>query len=103
MKKLILAVLLATMGFGPAFASSVYVYLGARGSDKERIGGIDLNALSLCAFKAQMAARYDLDARKFDVKLSSRVLSDEGSMWEAGVRQNANVLLVPRTSNSQQC
>lgn len=104
MSAVVLAVVVAIFGFGPVQArDAVWVYVGGYGGDKQRVDGIDLDSLSVCEFKAQMASRFGLDSRKFDVKRSSQVLDDGGSMQDAGVRQNANVHLVSRNTNSQQC
>lgn len=67
MKRLILAVMVAGLGFGAAFAANGLLYVEYNG-EREILRRLDLDALSVCGLKRQIASKYDLEIREFDLK-----------------------------------
>lgn len=102
MKRLILAVVLAGVGFGPAFAANDYVYIMHNG-EKERVKGLDMDKLSTCELKRIVADNFDLSIRKFDLKkLGGTKLKEDKKLVEQYLR-HASTIAVVETSSSFQC
>ncbi len=101
MTRLIIAVMLAGLGFGPALARD-YIWINYEDT-RESIRIKDLRSLSVCDFKREMASRFGLDMRWFDVKRGSVTLKDSGSLKDAGINSNSDIIVAPRSSVTSQC
>lgn len=101
MKKMILSAVLAATVLAPA-AVAGKVYVKYNGS-KESLEIGDVKQTQVCSFKQELADRYGLKMKQFDLKRSSTVLKEGVSLYDAGVRTNQNLHIVKRVTSSHQC
>jgi hypothetical protein len=101
MKQMVGAIMLLLAVSIAAHAAS-YLNVYYNGS-KDKISGIDLRSMTVCELKSQLASRYSLKMRDFDLKAGARVLNDGGTLADVHVNQSTNLTVLPKSTNSRQC
>jgi len=101
MKRLIVAVMLAGLGFGAAQAGNSRVKVIYEG-ETHVFTRLDLETLSVCSFKRQLADKFDLKMLKFDLNRGSAKLNEDKTMKGAYVN-NSTTLTIIKKSGSNQC
>lgn len=101
MKRLIIAVMLAGLGFGAAQAANNYVKV-EYGGEKHTYRKLDFETMSVCAFKRQLADQFDLKIRSFDLKRGGRVLNEDKTLKAVHIA-NGNTLSIVEKNHSFQC
>lgn len=100
MKRLILAVMLAGLGFGPVLAGNDFLFVKYNG-ERHRIAKLDFNVDSVCGVKKQVADMFDLPMKKFDLRRTIKLPEDKTL---AGARiGRGQELTVDETNHSFQC
>lgn len=102
MKKMGIAILAGLLMSVSASAKNDYIFVEYK-DVRERIRVLDLDKVSVCSIKAQVADMFDLDERKFDLRRNHGPRLDDKKTLSGAYVNNANTLMVTEVNRSNQC